>query len=619
VTAILSERQIETLKDEIAKLRASHPSWADVTVVAELGPRFGESRVQEAMNRISGNGGNGDYAKAIGSPETVTEPSPPRAAPAEVTVEDIHALVQEGEERLVELEDECPAPPIDQLSDSRPNLSDLGNAERMCKRYGSKLHFVSKTSQWLVWNGRVWSPDSDALLNKYAKRVIRAIYTEAADEKDSRDKERLLRHAMISEADGRIAAMLSRLRWEDNRLLGIDIPIEHSLLDADPAALNLVNGTLDLRTGDLRKHRKEDLLTRIASVEYHADATSDLWESFLDTVTDGDMDLRLYLQRAAGYSLLANNESEKFFYVLGDTASGKSTFVSAVLSVLGDYGASADIQSFLQQKNQSRAPRDDLAALAGARLIAVGETEKGAKLHTALVKLMAGGDPIKVRHLFGRYFTFRPGVIWLHANNRAKVPQDEKALFRRLRVIPFKHSIPEEKQDPQIKRDLCNPKLHGAAILAWLVQGCLAYQRDGLGDSQAAREANAEYKRSMNPVDEWARERCKVDPGNATYWESTKDLYDDYRRYCSENHVADRFTLSNISLGKALGAMDLEPKSQGRSNARGWAGIRLMSVENDSSQSAFQSSENDSSRDLEPGPEDEETAEGQANEQDIPF
>ena len=523
-------------------------------------------------------------------------------------------------------------PDIDQLSDSQPHRTDLGNAERMCRRYGSRLHYDEGGYGWLVWDGRKWNAEVASVhLNKYAKRVIRRIYLEAADEQNDTEKDKLIAHALRSEADNRIAAMLSRLRYEDDGQRGIDIPIEHTRLDAAPELFNVLNGTLNLKTGKLQEHRKEDLITKLANVEYDPEAKSDLWEDFLTHVTGGDQDLRTYLQRAAGYSLLGDNEDQRFFYLLGGTGGGKSTFCSAVLSVLGEYGTTADVNTILQFKNQSLSPRDDLARLSGARLICIAEIPEGSKLQVAQLKTMTGRDGIVARHLYSKnHLTFQPGIIWLHANHRARVPADEDALFSRLSVVPFNHCLPKTEQDKTIKTKLCKVKLSGKAIFAWLVDGCLAYQKDGLRDPKAVQIANAQYREEMNPVREWVRERCELMPGSQMHWEPSNVLYADYKVYCEENGI--RFPLTNTNFGKGLASLGLEPKrrtSLGRSNTRGWMGIRLIGSNDDYSPETFEGNSlilgNDNNAPCqnsgkEPeGAEDAEIAESHDNETDSPF
>jgi putative DNA primase/helicase len=221
------------------------------------------------------------------------------------------------------------------------NLTDLGNAERLAKYYGHILHYCYERKRWLVWNRRVWEWDMGDKITALAKETVRNIYDEAADEPDEKRRKELASHAKSSESDHRINAMISLAESESG------IPVKVTELDTNPWLFNCLNGTIDLRTGQLLPHRKEDLLTIIVAVEYHPDAPCPRWLTFLNRVTDGNTELQGYLQRAIGYSLTGDTKSQVLFFLYELGNNGKSTFSMTIRKVMGGYGERLDADDLM--------------------------------------------------------------------------------------------------------------------------------------------------------------------------------------------------------------------------------------------------------------------------------
>jgi putative DNA primase/helicase len=451
----------------------------------------------------------------------------------------------------------------------------------MCRLHGTDIHYVDddrwpSDKRWYVWDGTRWDPNYEVRMREWYTDVVKSIYLEIPDEPDRDEQTRLFRHARRSEGAGRYEGMLGFLKAEQMLEEGIRIAIAPTLFDADPYLFNCANGTIDLRTGELLSHRRHDLITKCSPVEYDSNATSELWATVLNVMTNGDKEFELNLQRAAGLSLIGNNLAEKFFYILGTAATGKSTFVTAMLSVMGDYGAVADIQSFLKHRHTGLSPRDDLFRLMGVRQIVTSETPGGASFETSLMKQATGGDIITARPLYGRNAQFRLGVIWMHANHTANIPLDDEAMYRRLCVLPFNRVIPAEQRDPQVKARLCDVKESGPAIVAWRVQGCLMYQREGLALSHAVQQASLQYRAEMNPLHEWQTERLEI-RGDGSH-ETVADVYDDYVSWADENRIDPKHRLNKNKFGRAMKAMGIEQtvlKLSPGMTARVWPGVRL--------------------------------------------
>ena len=362
--------------------------------------------------------------------------------------------------------------------------------------------------------------------------------------------------------------MLELLRYLE------DIPITEDVFDADHWLANYLNGTVDLKTGELRAHRKEDLITKICPVTFDADARCEHWDAFLDTVTDGDKELRLFLQRAAGYSLCGDYSDEVLFFIYGPAATGKTTFKDALKAMMGSYAATADISTFLKSRGSSQRPRNDLARLARTRMVITDDVDEGSKLATGLVKLYTGGDTMTARFLFKEHFEFKSrGKLWIVANYPPKVSAEDGAIWRRILRIPFLHEIPEERQDRDLKRVLCDPKISGPAIAAWAVEGCLMWQSDGLAVPEAVKQSTAEYRSEMNPVNDFIDQRCEINLYNPEFQESSADLWDAYQRWAEENGI--KYPVKRIEFGKHLKIYGLEPVRFSGERTRVWRGVRL--------------------------------------------
>ena len=322
-------------------------------------------------------------------------------------------------------------------------LTELGNAERFSTEHGENLRYCAAQKLWLVWNGRLWKPDATQAVKALAMKMVRRLYADASDVPDKTDRAALLKHANASQNDSRIKGLLSLTSAFQDIAVTIDV------LDADPWLLNVANGTLDLRTGELREHKQEDLITKVCPVTYDPDVTHEVWDSYLRTVTGDNQEVMAFLQRAVGYSLTGDVSEEKLFFVHGPAASGKSTFMEAVRAMLGDYSRVADFETFLQ-RSFSGGPRNDVAHLAGARFVASVETDEGKRLAQGLVKMLTGGDTVTARFLYSNLFEFRPTFkLWLAANDAPQVNDDDEAMWRRILRVPFDRSIPEGKRDPE--------------------------------------------------------------------------------------------------------------------------------------------------------------------------
>jgi putative DNA primase/helicase len=446
-------------------------------------------------------------------------------------------------------------------------LTDSGNGERLVLRHGKDLRYCHPQKTWWIWSGRRWEPDRTGRVMELAKAVVRELYQAAWSLPDAERKKQTALWAIRSESTDRKRAALVSAQSEPG------IPILPEQFDADPWTLNCLNGTIDLRTGNLRPHRREDYCTRMAPVRYDPAARSELWERFLEEACGGDRQLIEFLQRAVGYSLTGSTAEEKLFFVHGPAASGKSTFLEAIRSVLGDYARTADFESFIQRLDAGGI-RNDIAELAGRRFVVGMEVDEGRRLAEALVKLLTGGDTVRARFLYQEAFEFVPQFkLWLAANHAPRVRHDDSALWRRILRVPFEHVIPPDRRDPSVKARLKDVEESGPAILAWAVEGCLRWQQDGLAVPDVVQEATRQYQEDMDPLRDFIADCCVLAP-NA--WTPAAKLREAYETYCREN--GEKRLIHAREFAAALRARGCEPHRRAK-GVRGWCGIGLLAHE----------------------------------------
>lgn len=404
-------------------------------------------------------------------------------------------------------------------------LTDLGNAERLVAQHGHDLRFVPGRG-WHVWDGRRWRRDDDGELNRRIKLTVRAMQAEASAVDDATSRKRLLAHALRSEAHPRLTAAVARAESD------AAIIARGDQLDVDPMLLNVQNGTVDLTVGELVAHDRDRLLTKLAPVEFSHEAQAPLWQAFLDRVFAGDRNLIDFVQRVVGYGLTGSIEEQVLFLLYGRGANGKTTFVETLRALLGDYAQQTPADTFLERR-EGGIP-NDLARLPGARFVAAVETGEGRRLAETLLKRLTGGDMISARFLRQEYFEFTPTFkAWIATNHRPEIRGTDDAIWRRICLIPFEVTIPENERDLQLA-----PKLRAElpGILRWAVEGCLAWRDHGLTRATAVSTATAVYRADMDLLGSFLDERCIVAAGASV---KSSVLYNAYGYWCASTGERD--------------------------------------------------------------------------------
>jgi putative DNA primase/helicase len=452
-------------------------------------------------------------------------------------------------------------------------LTDLGNARRFADRFNNRLRYVPAWGQWLTWDKQRWRRDDLGAEIRGAKETVAAIYAEAAQCANTAATavnagdtstggamaEALARWASNSAKRPRIEAMVALARSEP------ELATSRDVFDRDAWALNVANGTIDLRDGELRPHRQSDMFTMLAPVDYDPSAEAPRWEAFLARALP-DPQVRGWVQRYLGYALTGDVREQCLSFFVGGGANGKSVLLDVVLAILGDYGLRAAPDLVLARHGDAHPT--ELADLEGRRIVVCSEIEQGRMWAESVIKRITGDTTITARRMKQDFFTFSAThKLIIAANTRPSVRGTDHGIWRRMRLVPWTVQIPPEEQDRELAHRLIETEASG--ILAWLVRGCLAWQRTSLGNANAIEVATNAYRADEDTLGRWIEDRCEV--GEALWW-TTDGLYKSYQAWCSEEGI-DKPWSRRIWLARMCERPGIEPH---RTNiARGLKGVQL--------------------------------------------
>lgn len=447
-------------------------------------------------------------------------------------------------------------PQITRRITQRLSLTDLGNARRLVQHFGVGLRHVGPMNQWLYFDGTRWVRDVTGEVERCAKEAARAI-REEADLFD--EPEKVWKWERSSKNKTKIFDMIRLAATEPG------IAIEPSALDSDPWVLNAKNGVVNLRTGKIEEHSPDDLITRICDAEFDAEATSPEWDGFLAKLTDGDPELEAYLQRAIGCAVSGAENEKALFVFLGPGDTGKSTLLRIIMQVLGDYAIQAERNLLLSRAHEPHPT--GIADLFGRRMAVCTEVNPEQRFDVALVKQLTGGDRLKARRMRQDFFEFDPThTLFLACNDVPRFDPTDEALWNRHHIVPFSNRIPANQQNPHLADELLE---RSEAILAWVVQGCLEWQRDGLGEPESLRSTKAEHRAKVDPVFRFIEEHFERDDSSSV--EATL-IYGLFKAFASANGLQE---LTQRKFGARLTSMGI-PRGRGPNGRTTYIGVRTL-------------------------------------------
>ncbi|MBU8574956.1 phage/plasmid primase, P4 family [Bacillus pumilus] len=451
----------------------------------------------------------------------------------------------------------------EEIIDTPPvfHLTELGNAERIAYYHGKNIRYCNEL-EWLIWDGKRWEEDSKRKIEAITAKTLRALYGEAEAAEDKIRKKQLYDWAKKCE----------RRSIRINSILDVRpmVSVKKKDFDSFKFLFNCDNGVINLKTGELRPHDRNLLLTKMSHIPYEKDADCPNWINFLESIfltTAGDPDHELieYLQKAIGYSLTGVTKEQIMFFLFGNGRNGKSTFINVIQDILGDYARQTNSDTFLKKKNESGI-NNDVARLDGARFVSAVESEEGQQLSEALVKQITGGEKMSARFLRQEYFEFTPEFkVFFTTNHKPIIKGGDNGIWRRIKLVPFTVTIPEEKIDADLPEKL---KREMPGILRWIVDGCLKWQKEGLKDPKAIRNATQGYREDMDILGPFLNENCTIHEDASI---EAKILYENYKKWCFQN---DEIDLKNRSFYRQLEVRGFK-KENGAKNKVYFKGLTL--------------------------------------------
>lgn len=452
---------------------------------------------------------------------------------------------------LAVVSDEAIAQSVDRLG-----LNDIGLGSRLVLHFGDELIYCPAWGFWLFWDGRRWRKDDRLHAQRRAKEVLRLLFKEAAMREDPADSRAVAEFALSRQT---VDAQGKTLKAAQS-----DLVRQPDEFDQDPWLLNVNNGTVDLRTGELRPHQRADLITKLAPFDYDPHASAPTFLAFLDQIMAGSQDTIAFLQRALGLSCSGITD-RAFFTLYGTGANGKSTLLELVRQVLGDYATRTSTETIMVKRGGGSSIPNDLAALVGARFVTTSESEEGETLAVARINDLTGGEAITARFMRGEFFTYKPAFkVWFGTNHKPNIRATTHGIWDRMKLIPFTVRIEPQDQDKALPAKLL---AEASGVLAWMVQGALGYQSQGLGQAPEVLAATQSYRDEQDVIREFLESLFVTDDPTARV--AVSEVFDAYRGWCQVNNER---MLTQRNLGRRIEEHGFE-RVKGTGGVRMWAGI----------------------------------------------
>lgn len=438
-----------------------------------------------------------------------------------------------------------------EVAPEKIEITEDGVARAFTDMHCDHLLYDHETGMWYEWSGNRWVPDKIRRAYYYCRELSR----KASLDMNEKAREKTGRAAFASgverlaRADPAHAA--TRADW-----------------DANPWLLGCPGTTVDLSSGRANEPHQDDRITKQTAVTPADEANCSLWLEFLHDATGSDEEMIAFLKQWCGYCLTGITREHALIFLYGPGGNGKSVFLNTISGIMGDYAATASMDTFTASRSD-RHPTD-LAMLHGARLVTSSETEAGRAWAESRIKQMTGGDPITARFMRQDFFTFTPSFKLTIVGNHQPVLQNvDDAAKRRFNIIPFKvkPEIPDTTLEEKLRKEW-------PQILRWMIDGCLEWQQQGLCRSQSVLNETADYFSEQDFMSQWLDEVCIVEPDNQGCFSTAADLYRSWREYAKEGGEEAG---SQKSLGSKLARHGLrkgQKKIQGK-NYKVWIGVRF--------------------------------------------
>ena len=427
------------------------------------------------------------------------------------------------------------------------DYTDIGQANLFAAVYGDKVKYTPAT-KFIVHDGKVWQ-ESETQAQGLAQELTERQLTEArrrmararkaldrATEENNEDKMREAKNQLEDEKrfyayviscrkSNKIKATLTETRPK--------VEIHVSELDADGYLLNRPGGTVDLKTGEMKKHDPKDYCTNMTAVT-RGTAGREIFSDFMERVTVGDKALAMYLQEVAGMCAIGRVLRENLIIAYGEGGNGKSTLFNLLAHVLGGYSGALSAETLTANCRKNKSP--EYAELRGKRLVIAAELEEGMRLDTAIVKKLCSTDPILAEKKYKDPFTFVPShTVILYTNHLPKIGTTDKGTWDRIIAVPFLANFRGIKGEIKNYADYLFEKC-GGAVLSWIIEGAKRFIANGYNIDlpQCVKGAIERYRANNDWLENFLAECCEVQP---YYKQRSGELYDRYRMY--SDHTGD--------------------------------------------------------------------------------
>jgi putative DNA primase/helicase len=438
--------------------------------------------------------------------------------------------------------------------------SDMRAAQLVRQQFGENIRYQYERKQWMVYNHGVWKCD----VMGFVPQCVKQIASQSLDRLSSagvRDADKVSRSLQSGKG---VASVMTLLQSEPG------MSVISSWFDRDNFLLNCQNGTVDLRSGQLKPHDRFDYCTKIVPIFYDADAPRPLWESHLKRIFPGDSAKVAYLKRLFGYFATGDISVEEFYVFHGDGANGKSKTVEMLQHCLGEYAGVAPESLIMMRKSGPEHPTE-LADLKGKRFVVLSESESSGTLALQRIKRLTGDSVIKARWMRGDFFEFaRTHKMVLLTNHRPRVNESSEAAWRRIRLFPFDHTIPKTERDDKIIEKF---QAEASGILSWIVEGSVERLKHGLEPPTSVSAATDEYRNDSDAFGRFLADEVEFEASGRV---TRDELCAAYRNWAGRTEGSEELNNNKIyeRIRGIPGVKDGQWKHE-RTPVRGFNGIRL--------------------------------------------
>ena len=448
-----------------------------------------------------------------------------------------------------------------------------GASERLVALHGRNLKYDHYgKGRWLIWNGSYWRPDDTKQIKRFGRDLVQLLYEYEKELPGGNESERNLKKALKKfakkcDTNNSIEAIIRlAAAYEGIAING------HDVLDKELEIVGLPGEqgeVLDLKTCQPRPASKSDLVTMTLGFYPSEDEDCPVFKAFLSRACGGKERVISFIKRAIGYSLTGDPKEHKFFLLWGDGRNGKSTLLTIMREVFGNYARHADMATWQHDSKKEGQTRSDLVRLEKARLVTSIEAGKKFRLNMTVIQGISGGDPLTMRTLYQEEFEYMPMFsLWLAANYRPEITEKTAAAWERVLPIPWNVFIPPKERDKDLPKKLRD---EGPGILRWVLNGLLDYRREGLNPPPEVLDFLGEYKTENDSLALFARDMIVLETDAIVGAEELKQYYHVYCEQEAITPIADKeFPSEFIRLGlKGVQRMT-------RSNAgQRWKGLRV--------------------------------------------